>query len=107
MRKARLTAGFGISVSLSEVGITEDRIDNDGMTQRHMYELLQKKLVEARQSKGLTQTEIAARLGKPQSFVSKYESGERRLDVVEFLEVCQALSIEHNSILNKIDIDNA
>lgn len=75
--------------------------------QRHLYESLQKALVEARQSKGLTQTEIATRLGKPQSFVSKYESGERRLDVVEFLEVCQALSIKPNSILNKIDIDNA
>jgi transcriptional regulator with XRE-family HTH domain len=74
--------------------------------QRHLYESLQKALVEARQSKGLTQTEIATRLGKPQSFVSKYESGERRLDVVEFLEVCQALSIKPNSILNKIDIDN-
>jgi transcriptional regulator with XRE-family HTH domain len=72
-----------------------------------MYESLQKALVEARQSKGLTQTEIATRLGKPQSFVSKYESGERRLDVVEFLEVCQALSVKPNSILNKIDIDNA
>jgi transcriptional regulator with XRE-family HTH domain len=77
------------------------------MMQRNMYESLQKALVEARQSKGLTQTEIATRLGKPQSFVSKYESGERRLDVVEFLEVCQALSVKPNSILNKIDIDNA
>lgn len=77
------------------------------MTQRHMYESLHKALVEARQSKGLTQTEIAARLGKPQSFVSKYENGERRLDVVEFLEVCQALAVKPNSILNKIDFDNA
>lgn len=77
------------------------------MTQRHLYESLQKALVEARQAKSLTQTEIATRLGKPQSFVSKYESGERRLDVVEFLEVCQALSIKPNSILNKIDTDNA
>ena len=77
------------------------------MTQRHMYEFLQKALVEARQSRGLTQTEVATRLSKPQSFVSKYESGERRLDVVEFLEVCQALSVKPNSILNKIDIDNA
>jgi len=77
------------------------------MMQRNMYESLQKALVEARQSKGLTQTEIAMRLGKPQSFVSKYESGERRLDVVEFLGVCQALSVKPSSILNKIDIDNA
>ena len=77
------------------------------MSQRHLYVSLQKALAEARQAKGLTQTEIATRLGKPQSFVSKYESGERRLDVVEFLEVCRALSVKPGSILNKIDIDNA
>lgn len=77
------------------------------MMQRNKYESLQKALIETRQSRGLTQTEIAMRLGKPQSFVSKYESGERRLDVVEFLEVCQALSIKPSSILNKIDTDNA
>lgn len=76
------------------------------MTGRHTYESFQKALVEARQSKRLTQAEIATRLKKPQSFVSKYESGERRLDVVEFLEVCRALSIKPNSILNKIDTDN-
>ena len=77
------------------------------MTKRRMYESLQRALVQARQSKGLTQTEIAAHLRKPQSFVSKYESGERRLDVVEFIEVCQVLSIKPQSILNKIDSDNA
>ncbi|GHT83514.1 transcriptional regulator [Betaproteobacteria bacterium] len=76
------------------------------MIQRNMYESLQKALVEVRQSKGLTQTEIATHLGKPQSFVSKYESGERRLDVIEFLEVCQALSVKPLNILNKI-INNA
>jgi transcriptional regulator with XRE-family HTH domain len=39
----------------------------------------------------MTQAEVALRLGRPQSFVSKYESGERYLDVVEFVEVCAAL----------------
>jgi transcriptional regulator with XRE-family HTH domain len=39
----------------------------------------------------LTQVQVAERLGRPQSFVSKYESGERQLDVVEFVEVCEAL----------------
>ena len=47
-------------------------------------------LIEARQASGLTQTEVAARLGKPQSFVSKFERGERRLDVIEFCAVAQA-----------------
>ena len=40
---------------------------------------------------GFTQAELAERLGVPQSFVSKYESGERRLDILELKEVCQAL----------------
>lgn len=93
--------------NISEFGISEGRIDNINMTHRHLYESLRKALTDARLSKGLTQTEVATRLGKPQSFVSKYESGERRLDVVEFLKVCQALSVNPNTILQKIDIDNA
>lgn len=66
------------------------------------YELFQKALADARQEKGLTQSEVAARLRKPQSYVSKYESGERRLDVIEFLEVCEAMSVSPSTILRKI-----
>ena len=66
------------------------------------YELFQKALADARQGKGLTQSEVATRLRKPQSYVSKYESGERRLDVIEFLEVCEAMSVNPSSILRKI-----
>ncbi|MHB1617668.1 MAG: helix-turn-helix domain-containing protein [Metallibacterium sp.] len=65
------------------------------------YELFQKALADARLEKGLTQSEVATRLRKPQSYVSKYESGERRLDVIEFLEVCEAMSVSPNSILKK------
>ena len=50
-------------------------------------------LVEARRGKSLTQAELAQRLSRPQSFVAKYEGGERRLDVVEFLEVAEALGV--------------
>ncbi len=66
------------------------------------YELFQKALADARQEKGLTQSEVATRLRKPQSYVSKYESGERRLDVIEFLEVCEAMSVSPSTILRKI-----
>lgn len=51
-------------------------------------------LTEARKAAGLTQADLASRLSRPQSFVSKYERGERRLDVVEFGEVAHALRID-------------
>jgi transcriptional regulator with XRE-family HTH domain len=51
-------------------------------------------LVEARREAGLTQVELAKKLGRPQSFVSKFERGERRLDVTEFLDVARALGID-------------
>lgn len=58
------------------------------------YRALKTVLVEARQAAGLTQATLAKRLGRPQSFVSKYERGERRLDVIEFLDVAGALKID-------------
>jgi len=48
-------------------------------------------LRQIRTDAGFTQAEVADRLGVPQSFVSKYESGERRLDILELKKVCQAL----------------
>lgn len=51
-------------------------------------------LIESRRSAGLTQAELSQRLKRPQSFVSKYERGERRLDVVEFGDVAKALGID-------------
>jgi transcriptional regulator with XRE-family HTH domain len=74
------------------------------MLRNPQYDTFQKALVDARQELGLTQREVAFRLRKPQSFVSKYESGERRLDVIEFLDVCHALGIKPQSILKKTGI---
>ena len=51
-------------------------------------------LVAAREKAGLTQQQLADRLGKPQSFVAKYEGVERRVDVIEFLEISQALQLD-------------
>jgi transcriptional regulator with XRE-family HTH domain len=47
------------------------------------YQKLLERLLEARRESGLTQVDVAQAFGKPQSFVSKCESGERRIDVVE------------------------
>jgi transcriptional regulator with XRE-family HTH domain len=54
-------------------------------------ELLQELLRRTREEDGLTQVKLARQLNRPQSFVSKYESGERRLDIIELREVCQSL----------------
>jgi len=63
--------------------------------QQHLQDLL----INLRKSKSFTQAEIAQRLGRPQSFVAKYEGGERRLDVVEFIEVAQALEVDPCELL--------
>jgi transcriptional regulator with XRE-family HTH domain len=59
-------------------------------------------LVEARKRADLTQSELSVRLKRPQSFVSKYERGERRLDVIEFGEVARAIGIDPISFLRKL-----
>ena len=59
-------------------------------------------MAQARKSAGLTQHELAARLSKPQSFVAKYEGGERRIDVVEFIAICRAMSADSAAILKKL-----
>jgi transcriptional regulator with XRE-family HTH domain len=61
---------------------------------RWQYETFREMLVVARKAAGLTQVEVAKRLDKPQSFVSKYEHGERRLDFTEFVEIADILSID-------------
>ena len=60
---------------------------------------LQQLLVRTRKSKKLTQIEVARRLGRPQSFIAKYEGGERRLDVIEFIDVARALEAEPCALL--------
>ncbi|KAA8727811.1 MAG: helix-turn-helix domain-containing protein [Ewingella americana] len=59
-------------------------------------------LKKARQDKGITQVQLAELLGKPQSFVAKFESGERRLDVVEFARIAKLLDVSALETLNKI-----
>ena len=55
---------------------------------------LRKLLRDLREKAGLTQADVAARLDKPQSFVAKYEGGERRLSAIEFIDIVRALGVE-------------
>lgn len=63
---------------------------------------LQDLLKQIRLDAGLTQAQMAEQIGQPQSFVSKYESGERRLDVLELLQVCSAAGISGADFLRKL-----
>jgi transcriptional regulator with XRE-family HTH domain len=58
--------------------------------------------LKARKSAGLTQQEVAKRLRKPQSFVAKYEGGERRVDVVEFVTICRAIGADPAKLIKAL-----
>lgn len=60
-------------------------------------------LIAARKAADITQTNLAQRLNKPQSFVSKYERKERRLDVVEFVSITHAIGIDPYAVIREIE----
>ncbi len=69
------------------------------------YEQLLTYLIDARKHAGISQSEVAARLGRLQTFVSKYERGERRLDVIEFVCVAHALGLSASDLVAVIEQD--
>jgi len=69
------------------------------MLYRVRYGMLRRELARIRSGAGLTQAELAARMGKVQSFVSKVETGERYLDVMDFLDWCEAANADAVKIL--------
>lgn len=60
-------------------------------------------LRQLREEAGLTQAQVAERLDEPQSFVSKYEAGERRLDVIELRQVTEALGVPLRDLLEQLE----
>ncbi|MHC5596139.1 MAG: helix-turn-helix domain-containing protein [Nostoc sp.] len=66
------------------------------------YNRFRQLLIEARKAAKLTQAELSAKLELPQSYVSKYERGERRLDVIEFLQVAQMLEIDPLAFIEEL-----
>lgn len=67
------------------------------------YAVLRELLRETRTEKGFTQVQLSEALGMPQSYVSKYETGERRLDVVELRQVCQSLGTTLLAFTRKLE----
>ncbi len=60
-------------------------------------------LRQVRLDAGLRQTDVAKKLGKPQSFVSNYESGERRLDLLELQAVCEVVGIKVGDFVGRFE----
>ena len=67
---------------------------------------LRRILVEARQASGLTQTQLAKQLGRPQSFVSNYENAQRKLGVIEFIDLALALGLDPNAVVAELAATN-
>ncbi|MGS1018116.1 helix-turn-helix domain-containing protein [Allosphingosinicella humi] len=59
-------------------------------------------IVGARISCGVSQRELARRIGKPPSFINKIELRERRLDIIEFVIIARALNLEPSKLLAKV-----
>jgi transcriptional regulator with XRE-family HTH domain len=58
------------------------------------YVALRQQLIAARKLAGLTQEQVAHRLGRPQSFMAKVERGERSLDLIEFVAVAAIIGLD-------------
>lgn len=67
------------------------------------YDIFRRCMIAARKEAKLTQESLARYLNKPQSFVAKYENGERRLDVIEFILVTRAIGINPCDILREVE----
>lgn len=86
MQTALLTTAMSGSTSLSE-----DKI----------YARLIRALVDARREAGHRQVDVARRLGRPQAFVSRYETLERRIDMGQFVGIAQAIGVDPVALLSE------
>lgn len=59
-------------------------------------------LIKERKAVGMNQTELARALGQYQSFIARIESGERRVDVIEFLDIAAAIGIDPKAAISKL-----
>ena len=64
--------------------------------------LLGRILVAARERAGLKQSDVAAKLGLPASYLSKVEKGTRRLDVIELIQIAEAMGIDPAEVVSKL-----
>ncbi|SUD91331.1 helix-turn-helix domain-containing protein [Psychrobacter phenylpyruvicus] len=66
------------------------------------HEFLRQYLINRRKDLGLTQRELADRMGVIYSFIGKVETGDRRLDIIEFIQYCAAIELDPTKVINEI-----
>lgn len=70
--------------------------------QKNRKNLLLKLLKEARLSANLRQLDVAISLGKPQSYIAKIESGERKIDFIEVLDICKQIKLDPKNLVDRL-----
>jgi transcriptional regulator with XRE-family HTH domain len=71
--------------------------------QKNRKNLLLKLLREARLSANLRQLDVANSLGKPQSYIAKIESGERKIDFIEVLDICKQIKLDPKNLVDRLN----
>ena len=66
------------------------------------YKIMLDWLINQRHISGISQQSLAEQLGKPQSFVSKFENSERRIDFVEFINICRVIDCNPVELINTL-----
>ena len=69
------------------------------------YECLLERLRSARSRARVTQADLANRLGVPQQYISRFENGETRMDVVQLWHYCRALGVRFSAMCRHLDSD--
>lgn len=69
---------------------------------RPRHEALRNFIIEKREEAGLTQHEISARLDRPQSFIASIETGQRRVDVVELVDLAEAIGFDPHDAVRQL-----
>ena len=73
-----------------------------GFINKQEYQVVLEWLVNERLLAGMSQQDLAKELNKPQSYISKFENGERRLDIIEVIDICNAIKCNPFDLLKLI-----
>jgi len=98
----RLRALYGNAAAENEAGHFPAGRPMSRSLQSPRHEALREFLVRERKAARLTQQAVAKKLGRYQSYVATVESGQRRVDVVEFLELAEAIGFDPSEIIRRV-----